>query len=381
MEHPVAIVGVGEAPVSKVSGRPALDLAAQAALAALEDAGLTLKEIDGLLLELPLSEHHHMPAAVFLEYLGIRPKVAAAYSLGGATPHAMAIHAAALIRSGRCNAVLVVDADSRSSRFRQEDPVAAMMRAASDQEEIEVPFGPTVPGRYALIARRHMHCFGTTPHQLAAVAVAQRYHASLNPDAIYRNPIDVEDVLNSPMIADPLHLLDFCMVSDWGTAFIVGSASVARSTRKLPVWLIGFGEAQQGYNLASAPDLTAWPIRQSGQEAFAMAGLRPDHIHVAEIYDSFTITVLIALEDLGFCPKGEGGAFVASGATRLGGRLPVNTHGGQLSYSAGHGQYIVEAVRQLRQEAGARQVAGARYALSQGTAALCSASFTLILAS
>lgn len=379
MEREVAIVGVGEAPVRKVSGQPALDLAARAAFAALHDAGLTVKDIDGLLMEVPLSEHHHMPAAVFLEYMDIRPNVAAAYSVGGASPHAMAIHAAALIRSGRCDAVLVVDADSRSSRF-QDDKVAAMMRAASDQEEIEAPFGPTVPGRYALVARRHMHRFGTTPEQLAAIAVVQRYHASLNPDAIYRDPIEVEDVLNSPMVAEPLHLLDCCMVSDWGTTFIVSSPSVARSARKPPVWLIGFGESQQGYNLASAPDLVAWPIRESGREAFAMAGLRPEDIDVAEIYDSFTITVLVALEDLGFCPKGEGGPFVANGAIQLGGTLPVNTHGGQLSYSAGHGQYIVEAVRQLRGEAGARQVPGARHALAQGTAALCSASSTLILA-
>lgn len=374
----VVIVGVGEADGGKSTGRTAYELATEAALRAISDAGLEKRQVDGILLESPMSEHHHMPATLFLEYIGVQPRLHAAYSIGGATPHALAIHGAALIKAGLCETVLVVDADSRSSRFGG-DKVAAMARAASDIEPIDLPYHPTVPARYALVAQRHMFEFGTTREQLAAVAVATREHAQRNPQALYREPLSVDQVLRSPEIASPLHLLDCCMVSDWGTAFVLTSAQRAAANGRPAVPILGYGESAMGYNIAAAPSLTDSPIQTAAKTAFAMAGVTPDQVQIAQIYDSFTITALLAIEDLGFCAKGEAGAFVEAGHTRPGGRLPVNTHGGQLSYQCGHGQYIVEAVRQLRGQAGPRQVPGARLAVSHATAAVCSAAFTLVL--
>ena len=377
MRREAAIVGIGEAKAGKRSGKTTFELATEAAYLALADAGLQKDEIDAVFLEHPMSEHHHMPASAFLEYMGMETQAAVAFAAGGASPHAMAIQAAGLVAGGVYETILVVDADGRSTRFAG-DKGMATSQAADDIEEFEVPYGASVPGRYALIAQRHMHDFGTTAEQLAQIAVVERNHASLNPRAIYREPMTVQDVLDSPMVATPFHLFECCMVTDWGTAFIVTSKEKAGRLNKPPVWFRGFGGAQQGYNLAPLDSFSSWPIRHSGRRAFGMAGLTPDDIDVAQLYDSFPITVLVALEELGFCEKGKGGTFVQSGAIELGGKVPVNTHGGQLSYATGHGQYILETVEQLRGEAVARQVEGARYGLSQGTAAICSASYTLI---
>lgn len=377
MRREVVIVGIGEAEGGKRSGKSTFELAAEAAYLALADAGLQKDEIDAVFLEHPMSEHHHMPASAFLEYMDMQPQAALAFAAGGASPHAMAIQAAGLIVGGVYETILIVDADGRSTRFVG-DKGMATSQAADDIEEFEIPYGASVPSRYALIAQRHMHDFGTTEEQLAQIAVVERRHASLNPRAAYRDPLTVKDVLESPMVATPFHLLECCMVSDWGTAFIMTSKKKAKRLSKSPVWIRGFGSAQQGYNLAPVPSFSSWPIERSGQRAFQMAELTPEDIDVAELYDSFPITVLVALEELGFCKKGQGGPFVESGAIELGGKIPVNTHGGQLSYACGHGQYILETVRQLRGEAEAAQVEGARYGLSQGTAAICSASYTII---
>ncbi len=377
MRREVAIIGIGEAEGGKRSGKSTFELAAEAAYLALADAGLQKDEIDAVFLEHPMSEHHHMPANAFLEYMDMQPQSALAFAAGGASPHAMAIQAAGLIASGIYETILIVDADGRSTRFVG-DKAVAMSQAADDVEEFEVPYGASVPGRYALIAQRHMHEFGTTEEQLAQVAVVERKHASLNPRAIYKDPLTVEEVLGSPMVAAPFHLLECCMVSDWGTAFIMSSKKRAGQLNKAPIWIRGFGGAQQGYNLAPVPSFSSWPVERSGRRAFQMAQLTPEDIDVAEVYDSFPITVLVALEELGFCEKGRGGPFVESGAMELGGEIPTNTHGGQLSYACGHGQYILETVQQLRGEAGARQVEGAKYGLSQGTAAICSASYTIL---
>lgn len=377
MRREAAVVGIGEAEGGKRSGKSTFELASEAAHLALAEAGLQKDEIDAVFLEHPMSEHHHMPASAFLEYMDMQPQAALAFAAGGASPHAMAIQAAGLIAGGVYETVLIVDADGRSTRFVG-DKAMAMSQAADDTEEFEVPYGPSVPGRYALIAQRHMHEFGTTEEQMAQVAVVERKHAGLNPRAIYKEPLTVEEVLGSPMVATPFHLFECCMVSDWGTAFIMTSKEKANQLNKSPVWIRGFGSAQQGYNLAPVPSFSSWPMQHSGQRAFQMAGLNPEDIHVAEIYDSFPITVLLALEDLGFCKKGQSGPFVESGAMELGGEIPVNTHGGQLSYATGHGQYILETVSQLREEAGEAQVEGAKYGLSQGTAAICSSSCTII---
>ncbi|MCL6562963.1 MAG: thiolase family protein [Firmicutes bacterium] len=375
----VAIIGVGEVNAGKNSGRNALELGAQAAFLALADAGVEAREIDAVLVEHPMSDPHHMPAHVFLEYVHLRPRLAVAVSAGGASPHAMVIQAASLIVSGVARTVLVVDADGRSTRF-QGDKGQAMVAAANDIEEWEWPYGTSVPGRYGLIAQRHMAEYGTRPEHLAQVAVIQRRHAALHPDALYRSPLTIEEVLASPMVASPFHLLECCLVSDWGSALVLTAGADARRSPKPPVWIRGFGACQQGYNLAPLDSLTRSPIHQSAAQAYQMAGIRPDDVDFAQVYDSFPITVLLALEGLGFCRPGESGPYVMSGAIALGGEHPVNTHGGQLSYGCGHGQYLVESVRQLRGEAGARQVPHAQWGVSQGTAALCSASYTVILA-
>lgn len=377
MRREVAIVGIGEANAGKRSGKTAFELAAEAAFLALKDAGLDKGEVDAVFLEHPMSVHHHMPASALLEYLDMRPRAAVTFANGGATPHAMLIQAADLIIRGAYETILLVDADGRSTGFTG-DKAMAMYQAAGDSEEFEVPYGATAPSRYGLLAQRHMYEYGTKAEDFARLAVIERKHASLNPKAMYRDPLTVEEVLNSPMIASPFHLLECCMVSDWGTAFIMTTQHKAQKLNKKPVWVRGYGSAMQGYNLAPLPDFSSIPIQRSARDAFRMAELTPQQIDVAEIYDSFPITVMLALEGLGICEPGKSGAFVSSGAIEIGGKIPVNTHGGQLSYMCGHGQYILEAVAQLRGEAGTRQVYGAKFALSQGTAAVCSASYTVI---
>ena len=374
----VAIVGVGDTECGRPTGKSSLRLAAESARNAIEDAGLTKEDIDGVLTSTPISEPHHMFSHFFIEYMGIRTKYNCATGVGGATPHGNVMQAAALIAAGICNVVLIADGDRRATQFRG-DKAIALGSHFELVEEFETPFGPFAAGTYAWIAQRHMYEYGTTSEQLAAITVAARKHGALHPNSTLRSPVTVQDVLNSPMVASPLHLLDCCLVSDSAGAIIVTSAERAGDLRKPPVYVLGMGQANQGYHLTQAPSLTSFPIKESGQRAFQMAELEPKYIDVAAIYDSFTITALVAIEDLGFCQKGEGGPFVQGGHIELGGQLPLNTHGGQLSHNGGHSHFIIEAVRQLRSEAGDRQVKNARLALSQGTAGVGSASFTLIL--
>jgi acetyl-CoA acetyltransferase len=241
-------------------------------------------------------------------------------------------------------------------------------------------------GAYALAASRHMHLYGTTSEQLAEIAVATRAWAALNPKALYRDPLAIADVLGSRWISYPLHLLDCCLVTDAGGAVVLTSAERARDCRSHPVLVLGFGEAHDHALISQMPDLTHGPGRLSGPRAFAMAGVRHADVDVAEVYDSFTYTVLLSLEDLGFCKKGEGGAFVSSQRTAPGGAFPLNTSGGGLSYTH-PGMFgvftVIEAVRQLRHDyagQGVRQVADARIALVHGTGGVLSATGTVILA-
>ncbi|MDP2661542.1 MAG: hypothetical protein Q8R28_12515 [Dehalococcoidia bacterium] len=378
LSRKLAIVGVGDTECGRATGKSCLRLAAESAKNAIEDAGLTKEDIDGVLTSTPISEPHHMFSHFFIEYMGIRTKYNCGTGVGGATPHGNVMQAAALIAAGVCEVVLIADGDRRATQFRG-DKAIAMGSHAEFVEEFETPFGPFGAGSYAWIAQRHMYEYGTTSEQLAAITVAARKHGALQPNSTLRSPVTIQDVLDSPMIASPLHLLDCCLVSDSAGAMIVTSAGRARDLRKPPVYLMGMGQANQGYYLSQAPSITSFPIKVSGQRAFQMAGVEPKDIDLAEIYDSFTITALVAIEDLGFCKKGEGGPFVEGGRIELGGQLPVNTHGGQLSHNGGHSHFIIEAVRQLRGEAGERQVKDARLALSQGTAGVGSASFTLVL--
>jgi acetyl-CoA acetyltransferase len=248
-------------------------------------------------------------------------------------------------------------------------------RAAPDAAAgFVAPYGLTTVGGYAMVARRHMHLYGTTSDQLAEIAVAMRRHASLNPNAKMRTPIEVADVLESRMISDPLHLLDCCIISDGAGALVVCSAERARDLARPPVYLLGCGEAVW-HQEVGAPDLLEIAARRSSERAFRMAGVTRSDVDLCMVYDSFTITVLVTLENLGFCKPGEGGSFVQGGRIGLGGALPVNPDGGGLSsnHPGMRGIFLViEAARQLRGECGPRQVAGAEVALVHGTGGLLS---------
>jgi acetyl-CoA acetyltransferase len=374
--HAAAIVGVAESDLGLTPGKSVLQLQAQAARAALDDAGLSLRDVDALF---SAGAWSWSPNLLLAEYLGIQPTYTDGTNIGGSSFEAHVGHAVAGIQAGLFEVALIAYGSmQRSDRSRNRPrPVAAL------NEQYELPYGLPMPvGAYALAAMRHMHEFGTTSEQLAEVAVATRKWAALNEKAMMREPITIEDVLASRWIAEPLHLLDCCLVTDGGGAIVVASADRAHNTRKPPVWVLGHGETHTHSGISSMPDLTTTGAVTSGRAAFAMAGLTPADIDVAEIYDSFTITVILTLEALGFCGRGEGGAFVSGQRTAPGGLFPLNTNGGGLSYCH-PGMYgiflLIEAARQLREECGTRQVPGATLALAHGTGGVLSSAATVIL--
>jgi acetyl-CoA acetyltransferase len=381
LRNKVAIVGVGESDIGKVPGMSGLGLNAQAARRALDDSGLALSEIDGVLTAYSLTEPYFMLGSVLCEYLGLQPRFNASMVVGGATPAVMLRHAAEAIAAGQCNTVLVCAGENRATGQTRDQAVAALM--AVGHPYFEQPYGPSIPGFYAMIARRHMDEFGTTEAQMASVAVTTRHHASLHPNAHMRKPLTIDEVLASKPIADPLKILDCCLLSDAGGAFIVTSAERARDLRAQPVYLAGIGECHTHEHIMCAPSLTEFGARASGETAYRMAGLGPQDIDVAQLYDCFTIVPILELEELGFCGRGEGGAFYEAGHARIGGRLPVNTHGGMLSHAhagaAGGLFAIVEAVRQLRGGLGERQVQGAEVALVHNEGGILSSHCTAIL--
>jgi acetyl-CoA acetyltransferase len=374
------IVGVGETSLGRHPDRSTLDLQSAAARAALRDAGLGLGDVDGVIACASRTGPTLMPGLVLAELMGIRPSFCSTSAMGGASACQMVELAALAIEGGLAHTVLVVAGENRLSGMSTDESVA--LNARIGHPEFETPYGPLIPAFYALIARRHMEELGTTPEQLAAVAVAARRHAGLHPGAHCRDPITVEDVLRSKMIADPLHLLDCCLISDGAGALVVTSADRAKSAGP-KVRLLGFGEGHTHEHIFAAPSLTQSGAKDSGLRAFRMAGLGPEDVDVALLYDCFTITVLVELEDLGFVPRGESGRFAALGHIALGGKLPVNTHGGLLSHgqpgAAGGIFHITEAVRQLRGQAVGRQVEGARIALVHGNSGAMSAHVTLLL--
>ena len=374
----VAIAGIGEADPRPVPGRTSLELNAIATRAALADAGLRKEDVDGVLTAYSLIEPYGMYSSVYCEYIGIQPRYNAQLTVGGATPCILVGHAAAAVAAGLADTVLVTWGDNRASGASRDAIVSKVVDMAG-HPQFEHPYGVLIASLYALMARRHMHEYGTTPEQLAEVAVTFRRHAGLNPNALMRQPIATADVLNSKMIATPLHLLDCCLVSDFGGSLIVTSAERARDLKQKPVYILGIGEGHTHEHISQAPTLVSSGAKRSGELAFSMAGLTPADVDVAELYDCFTITVLIELEDLGFVKKGEAGAFVESGAIGLGGKLPVNTYGGMLSAVNGGIFHIIEAVRQVRGEAGPRQVAGAKIALAHNEGGILSTNGTLIL--
>lgn len=379
----VAVVGVGEAGIGRSPHPGAMRLHAEAARAALDDAGLTKNDIDGVLTCNSYTEPYRQHSIVFCEYMGIPANYTATILIGGASHTAMVAHAASAIRAGMCETVLAASADTTLTGMPSGGGVSKM--AGWGHPGFDNPYGPLMPAFYALVAQRFMHEFGTTPEQLARVAVAARKHASLHPMAMMRDPLSIEDCLNARMIASPLRKFDCALVSDGGGAVIVTTAERARDLAKSPVRVMGMAEGHTHEHLSQAPSLTQSGAAMSGPAAMAMAGITPDDVDVAAIYDCFTISVIALLEDLGFCAKGEGGPMVESGAIEIGGRLPVNTHGGLLSHAhpgpPGGIFHVIEGVRQLRGECDGRQVPDAEIALVHGMGGAMSTHCTLILGS
>jgi acetyl-CoA acetyltransferase len=375
----VAIVGMGQAGLGEAPGRTDMEILAEAACKAVADAGLSMRDIDGIATASVGATMWPLPVA---EYLGIRPKSVDGTMLGGSSFVTHMMSAALALNAGLCNAVLVCYGSTQRTATLGRKEIA-QMRPLVDPQPHEYPYQPALPvTAYALAAARHMHQYGTTREQLAEVAVAARRWAQLNPEAMMRDPLTIADVLGARMVADPLGVRDCCLVTDGAGAYVMVRSERARDLAQKPVYLLGNASATWHRQISAMPDLTQTAAFESGQRAFAMAGLGPADIDVVQLYDAFTINTILFLEDLGFCAKGEGGAFVAGGAIAPGGRLPVNTNGGGLScvHPGMYGMFItIEAVRQLRGDCGARQVAGAETALVHGNSGTLSAQATAVL--
>ncbi|MEU5888480.1 acetyl-CoA acetyltransferase [Streptomyces sp. NPDC047461] len=373
----VAVVGVSLSDCGRVDDATPYTLHAQAARRALADAGLDRSLVDGL-----ASAGTGVLAPVEVaEYLGLRPTWMDSTSVGGSTWEVMAAHATDAIAAGHANAVLLVYGSTARADIKAGRRTGNLSFGARGPLQFEVPYGHTLIAKYAMAARRHMIEHGTTIEQLAEVAVQARANAALNPEAMFRTPITVDDVMSGPMIADPFTKLHCCIRSDGGAAVLLAAEEYVRDCRTAPVWVLGTGEHLSHATMSEWPDFTVSPTAVSGRLAFERAGVRPEEIDLAEIYDAFTYMTLVTLEDLGFCKKGEGGAFVQSRT------LPVNTDGGGLSaqHPGMRGLFLlVEAVRQLRGETGERQVRARdgglpRLAVASGTGGWFCSSGTVIL--
>ncbi len=364
----VAIAGVHEHPTRWAPDKTSWQIMAESARGALSDCGLSIGDVDGLFAA--GMEMGPLGVITLAEHLNLKPRYLDGTNIGGSSFVAHVSHAAAAIHAGLCDVALILYGSTASSNAMAIGTGGRM--GVDPSGTFEMPYGVTTVGSYAMIAQRHATLYGTTPEQLAAVAVTMRHHASLNERAKMRTLITVRDVLESRIISTPLHLLDCCIISDGGGAVVVTSLERARDLARPPVVLLGCGEAL-AHQETGAPDLLQIAARQSGAQAFGMAGVRPSDIDVACVYDSFTITVVVTLEALGFCKPGEGGSFVEGARLALGGELPLNPDGGGLSsnHPGMRGIFlIIEACRQLRGECGPRQVQNAGLALVHGTGGL-----------
>jgi acetyl-CoA acetyltransferase len=369
----VAVVGVAESDLGIVAPHTTpVDLMAQATARALDDCGLTLADVDGVF---AAASQVRFAPMMLAEYLGIHPRYFDGTQVGGSSFMSHLAHATAAIEMGLCEVALIAYGSTQRS-------VSRAAASPTDFNPYESPFRPLMPASaYALAATRHMHQFGTTREQLADVAVAARSWARMNPMAWEKEPLTREEVLQSRMVSYPLTIRDCCLVLDGGGAMIVTSAARARDCRRPPAYVLGTGEALGHGSISNMADLTMTAAVLSGADAFSMAQLSPSDVDVAILYDAFTITPILFLEDLGFCAKGEGGAFVQDGGIAPGGRLAVNTNGGGLSYCH-PGMYgllgMIEAVRQIRGECGARQIDNCSVALAHGNGGVLSSQCTAI---
>ncbi|MFC9078397.1 acetyl-CoA acetyltransferase [Streptomyces sp. NPDC057062] len=379
-----AIAGVSLSDCGRVDEATPYTLHAQAARRALADAGLDRALVDGF----ASAGLGTLAPVEVAEYLGLRPTWVDSTSVGGSTWEVMAAHAVDAIAAGHARAVLLVYGSTARADIRAGRRTGTLAFGARGPLQFEVPYGHTLIAKYAMAARRHMHRYGTTIEQLAEVAVQARANASANPEAMFRDPVTVDEVLSGPMIADPFTRLHCCIRSDGGAAVLLVAEDLVRDCRTAPVWVLGAGEHVSHAAMSEWPDFTVSPAAVSGRLAFERAGVRPQEVDFAEIYDAFSYMTLVTLEDLGFCGKGEGGPFVENGRLLVrGGELPVNTDGGGLSaqHPGMRGLFLlVEAVRQLRGEAGDRQVRRRggvlpRLGVASGTGGWFCSSGTLVL--
>ena len=377
MSHPLrgttAIVGIGNTKRWNAPGRTPFDQLQEASILALEDCGLRMTDVDGLFCAMSTSG---LPVLNIAERLGVKPRHADGTMVGGASFLFHLQSAMSALVNGLCDTALICYGSNQLT-------AGGKLAAMPDPQPYEAPFKPRYPiSSYALAAARHMHEYGTTRAQLADVAVAARDWARLNPDAFVRDPLTREQALASRMVSDPLTRADICLVTDGGAAIVLTRAERARDLPRKPAFVLGTGIAVSHRQISAMPDLATTCAVESGQRAYAMAGVGPKDIHHLMVYDAFTINTLLFLEDLGFCAKGEAGALVSSGAISPGGRLPVNTNGGGLScnHPGMYGLFtLIESVQQLRGECGARQVGGVELSLAHANGGVLSSQATAIL--
>jgi acetyl-CoA acetyltransferase len=386
-----AIVGVGEFKPSRYTeGATTLGMLAQVASDAIADAGLEMAEVDGIVVE-SFAEAPFMAPATIVEYLGLDAKFSEVVDLGGATGAGMVVRAAAAIAAGLCETVVCTTA-TRRERRTTEGPKRTANSGFSGRlvdrtptAEFDTPYGAIGANYgYAMIANRYRYEYGVTPEQLATIAVAQRYNACHNPQALFfGQPITVEDVLNSPVVVDPLHMLEIVMPVAGAAAVVVTSARKAKRMKQPAAYVLGAGEHTTHKSVTFAPNLTNTAIKASADAAFKMAGVRRKDVDVASIYDCYTITVLLSLEDAGFAKKGQGGRFVDEHNLQFDGDFPLNPHGGQLSFgqagTAGGMSHVTEAARQVMDRAHGRQVKKCQLAFVNGNGGIMSDQVSLIL--
>ncbi len=374
----VALVGAALSDIGRVDTHSPFELHYQASARAIADAGLGKADIDGF----GSCGMGLLAPVEIAEYLGLRPTWADGTGVGGSTWEFMVEHATSAILAGHAEVVVLVYGSTARADLKARRRSANLSFGTRGPVQFDAPFGHTLISKYAMAARRHMHEFGTTAEQLAEIAVSTRWNASHNPEAFYRDPITIDDVMGERMMADPLTKLHCCIRSDGGGAVVLTSEERARDLPKEPVWVLGTGETTSHTTMSEWEDFTESPAVRSGRLAFERAGLTPDDVDICEIYDAFTPMVLETFEALGFCKRGEGGPFVADGRMRLDGALPTNTDGGGLSHChpGMRGMFLlVEAVRQLRGEAEGRQVAGAKICCVNGTGGWFSSAGTVLL--
>jgi len=368
----IAIVGAATSAIGWETKSSVAEIMADAAMAALADAGLGVRDVDGIFAVTP---YYWMPSVTLADQLGIEPKVTDSTNIGGASVIAHVGHAMRAITAGQCEVAVIAYASTQRSD-------AGKLVTGADILPYERPYGPLFPiSGYAMVMQRHMYEFGTTREQLAKVAVAASQWASRNQDALKRELLTVDDVLASPLVSDPLRRLDICLVTNGGGAIVVTNKERAKKLAKPPILVLGAGESHSHCYISNMRSYITTAAVETGKSAYEMAGLGAKDIDVVQIYDAFTINVIIGLEDLGFCKKGEGGRMIDRGVGP-GSKLPVNTSGGGLRYChpGMFGIFIlVEAVRQLRGECGDRQVDKARHALVHGFGGVFSGNATVIL--